>query len=116
MPFGVLVRIQSWAQILNPVVKHWIFFYFPNQTCLNEVEIKKNPDLHRRWISYLCIEKTYIDHQTKEFTTRFDNPKKNPDLHRRWISCLCIEKTYIDHQIKEVSTGFDNPIFRIKLV
>ena len=74
MPFGVLVRIQSWAQILNPVVKHWIFFYFPNQTCLNEVEIKKNTDLHRRWISYLCIEKTFIDHQTKEFTTGFDNP------------------------------------------
>jgi hypothetical protein len=42
---------------------------------LYEVEIKKkNPDLHRRWISCLCIEKTYIDHQTKEVTTRFDNP------------------------------------------
>jgi len=74
VPFGVLVRIQSWAQILNPVVKHWIFFYFPNQTCLNEVEIKKNTSLHRRWISYLCMEKIFIDHQTKEFTTGFDNP------------------------------------------
>ena len=39
-------------------------------------KLKKNPDLHRRWILYLCIEKTFIDHQTKEATTGFDNPKK----------------------------------------
>jgi hypothetical protein len=42
VPYGVLVRIQSWAQKLNPVVITLDFFFnFPNQTCLYEVEIKK---------------------------------------------------------------------------